>query len=86
MAAGWSELFGLVGGTLTTVSFLPQAFKVWRTRSTRDISLGMFALAWTGMWLWLIYGIYLGSPALVISNGTTIVFAGYILACKLRFG
>jgi MtN3 and saliva related transmembrane protein len=86
MAADWTEAIGLVGGTLTTVSFLPQAFKVWRTRSTRDISLGMFALAWLGMWLWLIYGLYLGSPALVICNGTTIVFAGYILLCKLRFG
>jgi len=86
MAVGWTEAIGLVGGALTTVSFLPQAFKVWRTRSTRDISLGMFALAWLGMWLWLIYGIYLNSPALVICNGTTIVFAGYILLCKLRFG
>ncbi len=80
------EALGLVGATLTTVSFLPQVVKVYRTRSTRDISLGMFSIAWVGMVLWLVYGLALGSWALILCNGTTLVFAGYIIACKLRYG
>jgi MtN3 and saliva related transmembrane protein len=86
MAAGWTEAIGLVGGGLTTISFLPQAVKVYRTRSTRDISLGMFALAWFGMVLWLIYGLYLDSAALIICNGMTLFLSGFIILYKLRYG
>ena len=48
--------------------------------------LGMFSIAWVGMVLWLVYGLLLGSWALILCNGTTLVFAGYIIACKLRYG
>jgi len=79
------EATGMVAGTLTTAAYLPQALKVWRSRSARDISLGMFLMMVTGILLWLIYGLAIGSPALIGANAVTLVLSASILVAKLRF-
>ncbi len=45
---------GLTAGALTTAAFLPQVVKTWKTRSTKDISLGMFLVLCSGIALWLV--------------------------------
>jgi len=84
--SNWIEAVGLVAGTLTTISFLPQAVKVWRSRSTHDISLLMFGLMLTGTTLWLAYGLLLGRPALIFANSTSLSLIGWIGWFKLRYG
>ena len=79
-------LVGMVAGVLTTVAFLPQVLRTWRTRSTADISLVMFLIYVTGIVLWLIYGLMLNDLPLITSNAVTLVLAGAILALKLRHG
>lgn len=76
---------GVVAGTLTTAAFVPQVVKTWRTRSTEDISLGMFAIFAMGVLLWLGYGLYLRAWPIVIANGVTLVLAGAMVVFKLRF-
>ncbi len=73
-------------GLLTTVAFLPQVIRTWRTRSTKDISLGMFSIYLTGIAIWLIYGLMLGDIPLIASNAVTFVLAGTIFLLKLRHG
>ena len=82
----FTTLIGLAAGTCTTLAFLPQALKAWRTRSTRDISLSMFLVLVAGVGLWLAYGLILGDLPLVAANGVTLVLAGSILVLKLRHG
>ncbi len=77
---------GLAAGGLTTLAFVPQVVKTWRTRQTRDISLGMFAVLVAGVALWIVYGAILGDVPLIAANGATFVLAGTILALKLREG
>lgn len=79
------DLLGLVAGTLTTAAFVPQVVKIWRTRSTDDISLGMFSLFNAGLLLWLGYGILIGSVPIVVSNLVTLALALTILFFKLRY-
>ena len=76
---------GLVAGTFTTAAFVPQVIKTWRTRSTEDISLAMFAIFSFGVSLWLVYGIYIDSLPIVVANGITLALVGTILVLKLRF-
>lgn len=78
-------LLGIAAGSLTTLAFLPQVIKTWRTRSTHDISLGMFLLFSTGLVLWLIYGVWIGSWPIIIANAITLVLALTILYFKLRY-
>ncbi|MBI3569816.1 MAG: SemiSWEET transporter [Gammaproteobacteria bacterium] len=80
-----TDLLGLVAGTLTTAAFVPQVVKAWRTRSTSDISLGMFVLFNVGLVLWLAYGVIIGSWPVVLTNVVTLVLALTILFLKLRY-
>jgi len=79
------NLLGLVAGSLTTVAFVPQVVKIWRTRSADDISTIMFLLFATGVFLWLIYGIAIGSLPVIVSNAITLALAVVIVILKLRF-
>ncbi len=79
------NLLGMIAGALTTAAFVPQVVKTWRTRSTHDISLGMFALFSSGLVLWLVYGVMIGSLPIVVSNIITLALALTILYFKLRY-
>lgn len=79
-------LLGLVAAALTTFAFLPQTIKTWRTRSTKDISLGMFAVLVIGIVLWLIYGLIRQDVPLIAANTVTLALAAIILVLKLRYG
>jgi MtN3 and saliva related transmembrane protein len=80
-----ADLIGLAAGALTTLAFLPQLIKTWRSRSARDLSLGMFAVFNLGLVLWLAYGILINSLPIIIANSVTLVLAGAILYFKLRY-
>ncbi len=80
------DLIGSCAATLTTVSFLPQAWQVWRSKHTADISLGMYTLFTLGVALWLAYGLLLLSWPIIIANAITVLLAGAVLIMKLRFG
>jgi MtN3 and saliva related transmembrane protein len=79
-------LLGAAAGLCTTISFLPQLVRAWRTRSTRDISLPMFSLLVFGIFLWLIYGALIGDVPLILANGVSLGLTGSILYLKLRHG
>lgn len=79
------DLVGILAGTLTTVSFVPQVIKIWRSRSASDISFGMFTLFSLGVLLWLLYGAAIHSLPIVFSNGITLTLSLSIIAMKLRF-
>jgi MtN3 and saliva related transmembrane protein len=80
-----STILGLVAGTLTTISFLPQLLKAWKSRSTHDISIGMFSLLAAGIVLWIVYGVVTADVPVIVANSVTLVFVGLILALKLRY-
>lgn len=80
------EWIGGIAATLTTCSFIPQVWRVWRTRHTEDISLLMYTLFTVGVALWLAYGILLGSWPIILANAITLLLAGTVLVLKLRFG
>ncbi len=79
-------LIGLAAAFCTTAAFLPQVVRTWQTRSTKDLSLGMFLVMTTGVLLWLIYGLFLHDVPLIAANGVTFLLSGTILYFKLRYG
>jgi MtN3 and saliva related transmembrane protein len=79
------EIIGLIAGALTTLAYVPQVVKVWRSRSARDISLGMFLLMNCGIALWLVYGLLIGSPGLIAANFLTLGLTAAVLVAKLKF-
>ncbi|MEA4857834.1 MAG: SemiSWEET transporter [Solidesulfovibrio sp.] len=80
-----SDIVGYAAGLLTTAAFAPQVLQVVRTRSTKDISLGMYVIISVGISLWLVHGLQVGSMPVVAANAVTLVLVLVILAMKLRY-
>ena len=78
-------LIGLTAGFCTTAAFLPQVIKTWKSKSAKDLSLGMYLVLCTGVFLWLIYGILINDLPVIITNLVTIILASSILYFKLSF-
>jgi MtN3 and saliva related transmembrane protein len=81
-----AEVVGSIAATLTTASFVPQAWLTFKTRDVSSISLGMYSVFVAGTVLWLVYGLLLGAWPVVVANAITATLAAAILGMKLRFG
>ncbi|MEM2121150.1 MAG: SemiSWEET transporter [Candidatus Woesearchaeota archaeon] len=78
-------IIGFLAAACSTISFLPQAIKTIRTKSTKDLSLGTYFLITTGISLWLIYGILLKDLPIITANGIALVFAMTILIMIIKY-
>jgi MtN3 and saliva related transmembrane protein len=80
-----TTLLGLIAGACTTFAFLPQLLKIWKSKSTHDISLWMYVVICTGILFWLIYGIMIDSLPVILANAVTLVIAAMILILKIKY-
>ena len=78
------ELVGYAAAFLTTVAFVPQAYKVYKTNQTKDLSLSLFITFSLGVFMWLLYGILLQSIPMIIANTMTLLLSLYILYKKIN--
>lgn len=77
-------LLGYTAALLTSLSFLPQALMVIRTRCTNGISLLMYSVFTVGVACWLIYGIAIKSAPVIAANIVTLVLASIILTLTAK--
>ena len=82
---GMTEFIGYAAAVLTTLSFIPQVWRTWTTRDVAGISLGMYVVFATGVFLWMVYGVLEGAWPIVVANAVTLALALAILAMKLRW-
>ncbi|HEY4656799.1 MAG TPA: SemiSWEET transporter [Cyclobacteriaceae bacterium] len=80
-----TTIIGFIGGTLTTISFLPQVIKTWKTRSTHDFSFIMVFLLCTGIFIWIIYGFLIHSLPVILANMVSFILIFIILLFKLKY-
>ena len=78
-------IIGLIAAAFTTVALFPQLIKVWKTKSTKDISTGMFSLYCGGVFLWFVYGVYLNDLPIMIANSLAFIQALAILMFKAKY-
>ncbi len=78
------DIVGYSAGALTTIAFLPQVIKAWRTRRTADLSLSMYLTFSVGVALWLVYGILLVSVPIIVANILTLLLTGSILVMQFH--
>ena len=81
-----TEIVGLIAGTLTMFSFIPQVLKVWREKSAQGVSLSMYIIFCVGVLLWTVYGLMLGELPIILANGATLILACSILVMKFKWG
>jgi len=75
-------MLGMVAGMLTTVGFIPQIVRGYRTKKMDDVSLFMPILLSAGMALWLGYGMVLNDLPIIFWNAVALTFNLVIIALK----
>ncbi|MEP2772938.1 MAG: SemiSWEET transporter [Fulvivirga sp.] len=86
MPQGFITAIGLVAASLTTIAFIPQVIKTWRSKSAKDLSLGMFGIFSLGVLLWLTYGLLVNDLPIILANTFTLILSSIILYFKVRHG
>ena len=79
------KYIGFFAAFCTTFAFLPQAIKVYKTKSTKDISLYMFLIFTIGVLSWLIYGLIIADLPVILANAVTLVLSFFILIYKILY-
>ena len=80
-----NDTFGYLAAALTTVAFLPQVIKTWRSKKAEDVSILTLLMFITGLLFWIIYAIQTNSRPVLIANIITLMLNIMILALKLVF-
>jgi MtN3 and saliva related transmembrane protein len=80
------DWLGYAAASLTTLSFVPQAWHTFQTRDVSGISLTMYGAFTLGVLLWLIYGVMLGAWPVIVANSITLALAACILTMKIALG
>jgi MtN3 and saliva related transmembrane protein len=81
-----ADLVGFIAAFCTTFAFVPQVLLVWRQRHADGISTGMYLIFSFGVFLWLCYGLQVGSTPVIVANAVTLMLALCVLAMKWYFG
>ena len=79
------KYIGFFAAFCTTIAFVPQAIKVYKSKSTKDISLYMFLIFTIGVLSWLIYGFIIHNLPVILANAVTLVLSLFILLYKLQY-
>ncbi|RZV65584.1 MAG: hypothetical protein EX254_05140 [Flavobacteriaceae bacterium] len=80
------EIIGLIAAVLTTSAFVPQVYHTWKTKDVSGLSLPMLGLFFIGIALWLVYGILLNRPSLILANTITVISAFLLIFFKIKYG
>ncbi len=78
-------LLGFVAGTLTTLAFLPQVVKTWRSKSSSDLSISTLGMISSGVMLWLVYGLLIGDLPIIAANSVTLVLVVSVFVLALVY-
>ncbi|HNP08290.1 MAG TPA: SemiSWEET family transporter [Cyclobacteriaceae bacterium] len=81
----WIQIAGHTGALLSSITFVPQVYKVWTSKSVRDLSLTMMLIVFTSTIIWLIYGVALNLWPVILANGFICVLSVLLIYFKLTF-
>ncbi len=79
------QILGLLAGTITSITFIPQVVKIWKTKSAKDLSLAMLLMLMVGVTLWLIYGLLVKDAAIIYTNSMVLTMSSVMLFFKLKY-
>ncbi len=79
------EIIGLIAATLTTIAYVPQVIKTWKTKDVSTLSLTMYIVMFLGVSMWFTYGVLLKSIAIVLANIVTGILTFTLILLKLKY-
>ena len=80
----FNESIGIIAAILTTSAFIPQVYKIYKEKKAQGVSLTMYLTMFVGVLLWLVYGILIGSIAIILANSVTAILQLFVIIFKLK--
>ena len=81
----WMEVMGLIGSALSSITFMPQVYQTWETKSVKDLNLTMLLVVFSSTVIWLVYGFGKNLLPVIICNAVICVLSVILIYFKLRF-
>lgn len=81
----WIEVVGLSGSVLSSITFMPQVYQTWKTKSVGDLNLSMMGIVFLSTVIWLVYGVGKNLLPVIICNGIICFLSLVLIYFKLRF-
>lgn len=81
----WIEIAGHTGAFLSSVTFIPQVYKVWKSKSATDLSLATMLIVFTSTIVWLIYAFALNLWPVILANGIICFLSLMLIYFKFAF-
>jgi MtN3 and saliva related transmembrane protein len=81
----WIEVAGHTGAFLSSITFIPQVYKAWQSKSVGDLSLSMVVIVFTSTIVWLVYGVNLSLLPVIICNSIIAVLSLVLIYFKFTF-
>ena len=79
------EILGYVGGAIIAISLIPQIWKSWKTKSTKDISIAWTLIYVVGLLIYITYGIGIQQLPIIIMGAIEISLAASLLVAKMIY-
>lgn len=76
---------GVAAGAVTSIGFIPQLLKGYRTKRLTDVSYGMPLFLAFGMSLWLSYGILRDDVTIILANAFGVTCTLLLIILKYRY-
>lgn len=78
-----TQVVGTLAACASVASFLPQAWKIVKTRDVKGLSPLMYLLTVSAFALWMTFGLLKSEWALIVPNALCLAAAAFILAMVL---
>ena len=82
----WVNTIGSIEAILTTICWLHQTIKIFKSKDAQSISLSSQLTFGAGVIFWLIYGILLSSNPIIFANVATLTQITLIIYLKVKHG
>jgi MtN3 and saliva related transmembrane protein len=81
----WTDIIGHTGSALSSLTFMPQVYQTWKTKSVKDLNLYMLFIVFISTIIWLIYGFAKDLWPVIICNGIICFLSLLLIYFKVRF-
>ncbi len=81
----WIEIVGHIGSTLSSLTFMPQVYQTWKTKSVKDLNLFMMLIVFLSTVVWLVYGVGMHLLPVIICNGIICALSGLLIYFKFKY-
>jgi MtN3 and saliva related transmembrane protein len=81
----WIEATGHFGSLLSSITFIPQVYQTWKTKSVEDLNLVMMLIVFSSTVVWLVYGVGMHLLPVIICNGIICALSVLLIYFKMRY-